>query len=421
MVVHGCYPHDVRVSREARVALASNWEVDVVASRGVGEMAHETVDGVRIYRLPIEHRRGRGVVAATLEYVAFAILAVLMVARLSTRRRYGVIHIHNPPDFLISAALLPKLLGARVILDIHDFSTEMFQMRFRRKKGTNIAIRMLLGVERFACCVADVVVTVHDQYRQELIARGIPERKVVVVMNSLDSTLLPPAEEPTANGVARIVYHGTVTPRYGLDQLVRAAALLERALVEIYGAGDSVAPLGELADVLRVADRVILTGTYLPQREVLRRVSSATAGVICTSLPSDEDLGLPTKLFEYICLRVPVVCADMRIVREHFSEGEVLFFRSGDVEALAAAVQTVIDDPTSAKRRSEAAFQRYEREYAWSINSRRYAALLEQFSVSGSQTQRGRDAVRELQVDAPLKGSPTEADLSRASEGVIPQ
>jgi glycosyltransferase involved in cell wall biosynthesis len=415
MVVHGPYPQDVRVSREARAAVASGWQVDVVATRQSGEAASETVDGVHVHRLPVEHRRGKGVLAATFEYIGFSILASAKVASLWFRRRYRIIQIHNPPDFLILAALVPKLFRTRVILDIHDFSTFMFQMRFRNKKGARIAAQALYGIERLAVTLADVVVTVHDPYRRELVARGVPNQKICVVMNSVDDALLPVARQGTREGVARIVYHGTVTPRYGLDQLVRAAVMLKRARIDIYGGGDAVPLLAQLAEDLNVADRVTLTGTYLPQREVLQRIRDATVGVICTALPSDEDLGLPTKLFEYVRLRVPVVCADLPVVREHFSGDEVSFFPSGDPEALAAAVQAVIDDPTSAEPRCQAAFRRYEREYAWRVSARRYGALLERLAARRGETPR-ESLVRDAGSQRPPRAAMADTNMGSTSE-----
>jgi hypothetical protein len=52
------------------------------------------------------------------------------LARPALRRRPDVVQVHNPPDFLVSAALLPEALGARVVLDIHDLSSDMFEMWF---------------------------------------------------------------------------------------------------------------------------------------------------------------------------------------------------------------------------------------------------------------------------------------------------
>src|SRR5262245_17913368 len=107
MVVHGPYPiGEPRVTRQARAALEAGFDVDVVATRRPDEPTSEVVDGVRVFRLPVEHRRGGGILWILREYLGFTLLATLKVARLSARRRYAVVQVHNPPDFLIAAAMI---------------------------------------------------------------------------------------------------------------------------------------------------------------------------------------------------------------------------------------------------------------------------------------------------------------------------
>src|SRR4029078_703186 len=118
-------------------------------------------------------------------------LATLHLAWFALRRRPTIIQVHNPPDFLVLAALVPKALGARVVFDIHDLSSDMLAMRFGDSRGAAVAKKLLELLERFACSLADVVVTVHEPYREELAARGVDSDRILVVLNSLDETQLP--------------------------------------------------------------------------------------------------------------------------------------------------------------------------------------------------------------------------------------
>ena len=47
------------------------------------------------------------------------------MTRLHLKHAYDVIHVHNMPDFLVFSALFPKLLGAKVILEVQDVSPEL--------------------------------------------------------------------------------------------------------------------------------------------------------------------------------------------------------------------------------------------------------------------------------------------------------
>ena len=224
MLLHGYYPDEPRVAAEARAALAAGFDVDVVALRRPGEAPRDVIEGVRLRRLPVAHRRGVGLSAMVREYVAFTLLSAVDVLPLR-RGRYDVVQVHDPPDFLVLAALVPRLFGARIIFDVHDIASYMFGMRFGGRSGAEAAERALRVVERLAAAMSTAVLTVHEPYREELTKHGIPREKITVVMNSLDEALLPPPRpEPWTDQEFRIVYHGTVTPAYGVGLIVEAAA-----------------------------------------------------------------------------------------------------------------------------------------------------------------------------------------------------
>lgn len=380
-VVHGPFPlGEPRVARQVKVALDLGYDVDVVAMRQPGEAPCEEVGGARVLRLPIAHKRGRGAAGVLLEYAGFTALATLRVGALAFRRRYSAIQVNNPPDFLIAAAIAPKALGARVIFDVHDLSPDMFSMRFDGRPGAALADRALRAMERWAARLADVVITVHEPYRQELGRRGVPKGKIAVVMNALDEALLPAATAPTEAGDGfRVVYHGTVTPHYGVQLLVEAASLLKGEIadlrVEVYGDGDAVPAIRARAAELGVADDVGVSGRYLPQEDVLERIRSARVGVIPNLPIGLNRYALSSKLFEYVALGVPVVSADLPTICAHFSDREVSFFRAGDAHSLADALLKIFRDPEGAATRARAALDRYE-QYRWPANARRYAAVL---------------------------------------------
>jgi glycosyltransferase involved in cell wall biosynthesis len=382
MVLHGPYPvGEGRVSNEARAALDAGWEVDVVAMRKAGEPTRELVDGVDVHRLPLSHEWGGGAVAVAQEYLGFTAMATAKVAVLMKRRRYTVVQVHNPPDFLIAAALVPRILGARVVFDIHDFAPELFAMRFGARRGFGVANACMRRVERLATRFATAIVTVHDPYRRALEARGVPAEKITVVLNSLDERLVP------ARGSAaderdgfRVVYHGTITPYWGVVLLIEAAAQIvpdvPNLRVEIYGDGDALPDVRTRVSELGLTERVHLSGRFLPQPEVLERVSSASVGVICNLPEERNQTAIPTKLFEYARLGVPIATGDLLAIREHFSSREVRFFRAGDADDLAVALREIASSPEAAQARADAARQRYE-SYAWPVSARRYVELLE--------------------------------------------
>lgn len=394
MVVHGPYPvAEPRVSREAAAALAAGWSVEVVAMRRTGEPLRTSVEGIDVFRIPLRHRRGTPALLLALEYVAFSTLATVLVGVRSVIRKYTVVQIHTPPDFLVAAGILPKVLGARLVLDVHDLSSDMFAMRF----SSRLASDMLKALERLAAACADVVITVHEPYRRELEARGVSRDKLVVVMNSLDERLLPngPTSDPAP--AFRLVYHGSITPAYGVDQVVTAIgslpdALRERLRFEIHGEGDGLEDVRAETVRLGLEKNVRIVGQYVAQEVVLRRIRGASAGVIPNRPIDLNRYALSSKLFEYIALGIPVVAARLPTIREYFGEHSGLtYFEPGSVESLATALQMLMSDPDLARSRAALARRAYE-PLRWPYHAARYIGVLTRLEPAVGESLETRNA-----------------------------
>jgi glycosyltransferase involved in cell wall biosynthesis len=390
MLLHGYFPDDPRASAQARAAVDAGFEVDVIALRRQADAAVGEVGGVRIRRLPVQRRRGGGLVTMAREYGGFTIRAAVAAMRLGRERRYDVVQVHNPPDFLVLAAIGPRLYGARIVFDVHDLASDMFGMRFDGKPGARLANAVLRTIERTAAHASCTVLTVHEPYRRELITRGVRGDKITVVMNTVDERLLPRTRRSAPKGRFVVVYHGTVTPHYGVSLLVEALGLLRDAIpeirVEIYGEGDAVPELRSLSRTLGVEEALYISDRYLPREEVLRAVQSASVGVV-PNLPTRLNrFALSTKLFEYVAMGVPVVSSDLPTIRAHFSEDEMLFFRPGDPSSLASALAAVRTDLHAAEKRVAAARARYEA-YRWEKNAEAYVETLR---LVGAKAPSGR-------------------------------
>ena len=381
MVVHGPYPvGEPRVAREARAAVDAGFHVTVVAMRGEGEPPHEWVDAVEVHRLANLRSARTRPLELVREYAGFAALAAARVGRLHLSRRFGIVQIHNPPDFLMAAAVLPRLAGARVVFDIHDLAPELFAARLGGSDRTRAAERLLRRVESAAVRLSDSVVTVHEPYRSELRLRGIPDEKIVVVLNALDERLLP-AQRPVQDDGFRIVYHGTVTRFYGVELVVdafaRLAAELRSSRLEIYGAGDAIPDVQARVESHGLSDRVTVSGRMVPHEQVLMNVNGASVGVVA-QLPIERNLqALPRSSWSTWRSESRSSRLDIPAIQGAFGNDELVFFSAGDASSLAEAIRTVASSPEAARQRAEAALWRYRTEFSWEIYARRYVELLE--------------------------------------------
>lgn len=386
MVVYAFYPlAETRVQRQAEALRERGYEVEVICLHKPGEPFFEVVRGVPVTRLS-----GRklhllpGFGGRMLAYLYFLLLVLFTLTGRHLKQRYDTVQVHNLPDFLVFCAVGAKLMGAKIILDIHDVMPEFFAERSGRPLNSGL-VRLITWQEQLSCRFADHVITVTERWRQALIERGVPAAKTSVVMNLADHHLFQRPATPLSrgNGHLRLIYHGTQAPRHGLDTLLQAMAHLRQDAPDIrltlHGRGDAHEALLAQARRLGLGDTVAFSTAFMPVAELPGFIAAHDVGVI----PYQDDLFtggiLPTKLLEYLAVGLPCVAARTAAIADYFDGETVQFFKPGDPADLAQAILTLYREParrTALVSRSARFLERYN----WPAESSRYVALIERLN-----------------------------------------
>lgn len=353
MVVHAYYPTgETRVEREALALIKYGYEVDVICLWARKSPQTETRDGVNIYRLPVKRNKSKGVKAQLLEYLTFFVLALVKLTQLHWQRRYGVVQVHNLPDFLVFVGLIPKLMGTKLILDLHDLMPEFYAARFKDHNESSWLMRLVRWQEQLSCCFADHVITVTELWRQTLIKRGVPAQKVSVVMNVADERIFKRGENIAPRSVNgdqfRLIYHGNITYRYGLDLLVQAVDRVRETIphirLDIIGGGEFVPELRQMVQELGLSEYVHINNP-VPADQLPSLIVAADLGVV----PYRNDVFtrelLPTKLLEYVVMGLPCIAAHTQVITTYFDDTMVEYFTPENVDELAASIIKLYHDP----------------------------------------------------------------------------
>jgi glycosyltransferase involved in cell wall biosynthesis len=378
MIVHAYYPlGETRVQREAEALVAAGYEVDVICLRNRGEPDRERIGGIQVHRLPVRLAK-TSLARQFLSYLDFLARAAVRVAAIHRRRPYATVQAHNLPDFLVFAATVPKLRGVPVLLDLHDLMPEFLEGRFGRKRG--VAARLVRWQERLSCRFADHVITVSEHWRHALIERGVNPDKVSVVMNVADEEIFSrPAPLRLDEPRMHLLYHGTITHRYGLDLAVRAVAAIRDEVpglrLTILGQGDAIPDLEELCAHLGVAELVDIRSQVLPAEALPDLIADADLGVVPYRNDAFTDGLLPTKLMEYAAMQLPCVAARTTAIARYFDDTLAAFFEPNDARDLARAIVELAHHP---ERRAELArgAVRFTERYNWKTIGRRYVELV---------------------------------------------
>lgn len=358
-VAYTHYESDPRVRREAEALAARGDDVTVWVLQKEGTAGEEEVRGVKVKRVPIPRYRGGQALAYITSYVRFLLEVGPRLSRAHLQAPFDVVHVHTMPDFMVFAALLPRLMGAKVVLDMHDLMPDLFALKF--ETGSRAGLSGVLGRVGFdakkwvvgglrmaqdaATTFADAVIAVHVNQYELLLRDGVPARKLAVVMNAADPALFPPRDkEPpfTNDGPIRVVYHGTILHRYGVDLAVRAFAKARetepRLQLDIYGGGDFVPELERLVADLGLGPEVLrMSKKHVPLDEIAQKIRDAHLGLV-PNRDDHEDSVLPTKLLEYLAVGIPSIASRTRCVGRFFDERNVELVEVGDVEAMAQAL-----------------------------------------------------------------------------------
>jgi glycosyltransferase involved in cell wall biosynthesis len=368
-IAYDFYPFDIRVRRLSEAAADAGFDVSVVCVRDRGEPRYEVCDGVRVYRVPMGRDFGCPLPIRLLLWLWFTILAGLAVTWLHIRHRFDVVIAHNMPDFLVFAALAPKLLGATIALDVEDVSPELMAAKAQGKRAKKILWRLAMWQERISIAFSDHIITVGWPFEQALARRGVKPETQTVVINSADPKLFPAdrVQAATADDCAdrpfTFMYYGNLAVRNGLDTALHALAIASkvepRLRLNIMGRGEELSTLQALTRELGLGDRVRFFPTR-PSEQIVDFVVAGDAGIIPYRCDGFAELVLPTKAYEMAWARRPIVASDTPAIRSMFRPESVILCDPDSPEEFARAMVEVCRNPELRARMVARAAEDYE-------------------------------------------------------------
>lgn len=361
MVHYSDFEVDSRIQRQARALAERGDRVDCVCLNDAAELS---VGSGRIALHRAAASKPRGGARAYLEGNArFLAGAARKVSALDRGGGFDLIEIHNMPDALVFAALRPKLRGVPLMLNFHDTFPELFATLFDRPPGHPL-VRLIRAEERLSASLADGHIFVTEEARALLRERGIDAKNTQVVMNTPDERVFGErcaAGTPPSKGELRVVYHGGLADRFGVETLVRAVSLLrnrgQEISLDVYGS-DAEAAQRLASFAAEVApEGVRIAPQPTPVEEIPTRLAEAHLGVVPTRRDDFTELLLPVKLLEYVHMGLPVVASRLPVIERYFGD-DLLLAEPGDAPSIAAAIEGVRADPVAARTRAERASKR---------------------------------------------------------------
>ena len=288
MIAYTDYRYDARIRREAETLSRTNEFQVAILTLMEGERPRcFEMGGVRVIEVKQKKYDGESKLRYILSYLQFFLRCAVISTRVFFKGDADIIHVHNMPDILVFSAMVPRILGCKLILDIHDSMPETYLSKYA---GYNSAVFKLLCLEESVSAVmAHRVICVNAIQKEVVAGRGIKPDKITISMNVPDPILFPVLSR-SRNGTKtdrafRMIYHGTIADRLGVDLVVQAMARIAGRVPElqfhIWGkATPALDDIERLGNELNVADRLHVLRGGVPLEKLADELRIMDIGVI---------------------------------------------------------------------------------------------------------------------------------------------
>ena len=291
-----------------------------------------------------------------------------------------------------SGVALSRELKLPFVLEYNGSEIWIHRKWMRRLKYESLSERIeLLNLKG-----ADVVVVVSQAMKDELVARGIDPKKILVNPNGVDPEKYNPEVDGSrvrrthniSNKDIVVGFIGTFGPWHGAEVLVEAFGKLIQAYptyrnrVRLLMIGDGM-KMGQVKEqVVRFALEEVGILTGLVDQNEGPAYLAACDMFVSPHIPNPDGtpfFGSPTKLFEYMAMGKGIVASDLEQIGEVLEHGATAWLvNPGDVESLTMGLKTLIDDEDLRYKLGLAARREAVAKYTWQEHTKKIIERLEE-------------------------------------------
>ena len=367
-------PLDRRVWQEASALRDAGYEVVVICPKMRGYVkSEEWLEGIQIYRHWISEEAA-GIGGFIREYFSALFGETCLTWRAWFKHGFRVIHLCNPPDLLFLVAWPLKLLGVRVIYDVHDLWPEMFEAKFQRRGLVYSLVRL---AEKMTYRCADVVLATNGSVKEVALRRGgKPDGKVFVVRTAprVAVTQYQPDQTFKRGKQFLVGYVGVMGNADGVDLVLRAVEhlVLRQARKDIQfllmGTGPEFERLKSLRDQLGLQEWVEMPGR-VSNEFLFTALRTMDLGVSSDPINPYNDHCTMNKVLEYMTFGKAQVLFDLKEGRE--SAGNAAEYVSpSSGEALAKGIADLLADPAKREKMGRIGAERMDKLLNWESSVR---------------------------------------------------
>jgi glycosyltransferase involved in cell wall biosynthesis/peptidoglycan/xylan/chitin deacetylase (PgdA/CDA1 family) len=378
MLAYSFYESDNRIMRYAEALAQRGDIVDVIALMTEGSMPYEKINNVNVYRIQKRMINEKNQLTYLTKLGIFLIKSFAFITKKHLQHPYDVVHIHSVPDFEVFAALIPKLQGSSIILDIHDIVPEFYASKFSGSKDS-FFFKALVKVEQLSIKFSDHVIISNHLWYKTLTSRSVNESKCTTVMNYPDEAIFYQRPRTRLDDKFIMIYPGSLGWHQGLDIAIKAFAKIKdqapQAEFHIYGRGPERDNLAALIAELHLDNKVFIKDP-MPIDKIAEVMANADLGIVPKRNDPFGGEAFSTKILEFMSLNIPVIVSGTKIDKHYFNDSVVKLFNPDDVNDLAQSMLTLLKDKEQRDTLRDNAL-RFVENYRWSKKKNEYFDLVD--------------------------------------------
>jgi len=362
------YGGHIRILEEATALQALGHSIEIVTYHMGDDMP-----GLKIHRTRTLPYRADYEVGSSRHKITFDIYLLLKSIQVGRQMRPDLVHGHMHEGALIGG-FVSRVLGVPLVFDFQgSLTSEMVDHNFLSQNS--MAFSFFRRFEKLACQIPQAILTSSLHGRDLLVNDfGVRPDTIHPLPDCVDTDRFNTNQYGDVDKVALkqklgipldrpvIAYLGLLADYQGIPEIIKSAAVLKRdgvrAFFLIMGFPKSES-YQHMADHLGLSDCVLFTGK-VQYRDAPRYLSLGDIG-ISAKMSTSEGSG---KVLNYMALSMPVVAFDTPVHREFLAE-HGLYAPVADVEAMAEAVKTLINNLDLAQSLGNELRNRVKKMYSW--------------------------------------------------------
>jgi len=339
---------------------------------------HATVHRFSLYR------EGKNPVLRALRYTFACIMQFNRAVFAKDARSCDVMFITSTPPIKGAMAGLAKKFNHKpIVYQLQDIFPDSLAGSGLAKKG-DLLWKIGRAIENFTYRNADKIVVISEDFKKNIMAKGVPEEKIEMVYNWVDEKAVQPVEKSEnplfeefglSRDIFSVVYAGNLGNAQNISIILDGAARLPEVQFAVFGTGG-------LENVVRERiEKEGLTNVHLNPLQPYERVSQVySLGDVCV-VSCKEGFGgsaMPSKTWTIMSCGRPVIAS--------FDEGELkeileknkcgVFTHAGNVDEFVEGIKSLAAEPSRCEEMGKNARQFISDNLTKEVGSKKYVEII---------------------------------------------